>query len=136
MASVVGPTRPPARIVYWSGDPVPTDDIAICVPYVTDAMIGQYRMAVAAAFIGQAQATGKTRYEQDEEFREFEIQTNDLRLCRQYLCGRDEVPQLSFRDLARSVAEEYEKSHYILIAVGINDHLLDSEQRNNSNGAA
>ena len=136
IASVVGPTPASARIVYWSGDPMPMDDKAICVPYVTDAIIGQYRMAVAAAFIGQAQATGETRYEEDEEFREFEIQTNDLRLCRQYLCSRDEVPQLSFRDLARSVAEEYEKTHYILIAVGINDHLLDSEQRDNSNGAA
>lgn len=128
MASVVGPTRPPARVTYWSGDPVASYDKAVCVPYVTDAVIGQYRMAIAAAFIGQAQATGKTRYEEDDQLREFIIETDDLRLCRQYLCGGDEVPQLTFRDLAQSVTEEYEGSHHILIAEGINDHLLESQR--------
>jgi len=135
MASVVSPTQPSARVLYWSSDDPSDGGKSACLPYVTDAVIGQYRMAIAVAIIGQSEATGQTGQENDK-FREFRIETRDLRLCRQYLCGRDEAPRYTFRDLAQSVVEEYGDSTHILIAEGINDYLINSQEPGKSSSAA
>lgn len=127
MASVVGPTQPSAMIVYWSRESMPDDGKPMCLPYVTDAVIGQYRVAVAAAIIGQPVKTGRTRQEEENEFQEFQMETREVRLCRQHLYARDEAPRHTFKELVQSVLEEYEEVTDILIAEGINEHLIDSQ---------
>jgi hypothetical protein len=126
MASVVGPTQPSARVLYWSKESSPEDGKSLCLPYAIDAVIGQYRVAIAAAVIGQPVETGQTM-EEDDEFQRFEIETRDVRLCRQCIGGRDETPRYTLADLAQSVVKEYEEDTHILIAQRINDHLIGSQ---------
>ena len=135
MASVVSPTQPSVVIMYWSTESPSGDGNRVCVPYVTDAVTGQYRMAIAVAIIGQPEATGQCSQE-DDEFREFRIETHDVTLCRQYLWGRDEVPRYTFRHLAQSVVEEYGESTDILSAEGINEHLIGAQEQDKGSGGA
>ena len=121
MASVVVPTRPPAMILYWS-EGIPADGKDICVPYVVDAIIGQYRMAIAVGIIGRPEPTGETKDEEGGELRRYRIETNNVVLCRQYICGRDDIPRFSFKALAQSVVDIYDRTTDILIVEGTNDY--------------
>jgi hypothetical protein len=125
MASVLGPTRSSVGIRYWSCENPPNDDRSMCIPFVINAVIGQHRVTIAVAIIGEPEDTGKPRRD-GGEFREYIIETRDVRLCYQHLCDRDDTPRYTFKELAQSVVEEYEESCRILVAKGINDYLRDT----------
>lgn len=118
IASVLSPVRPAFTILFWTSESPP--DGVTCLPYATEVVVGQYRMAVSLAILGKPEATG----ESGEKGKEFRIQTSDATLCRQYLCGRDEVPKYTLADLAQHVVQDYQESTNILIAPGVNSHLL------------
>ena len=123
MAEALGPSRPSIRSTYWSSDQLTKEDNTVCIPYVTDVLIGQYYMAAGLAFVGRAVPTGETSCKGTE----FRFLTRDVRWCTQRLCDRDGGPTYTFRQLIQSVIDEYEEEMTILLLEGINKHLLDSE---------
>jgi hypothetical protein len=120
MASVLGPGQPTFAIVHSSTGSLADTDGPLCVPYATDAVIGQYRMAIAIAILVEpVLLTGA-----DGDDHDLQTQTNDVRLHRCYLGGRDEASKDYLEELGRSVIKDYEENFQILIVNGVNDHLI------------
>jgi hypothetical protein len=120
IAEILGPSRPRFRVMFHpsEGSP-PAGEKELWVPFGTNAFIGQYLVSVAWAIVGQPQKIRKTG---DET--ELLIETSEVRLYRDYLCGRDEVPKYTLRDLMQSVVRDSEGSA-ILIAEGVNSHFFE-----------
>ena len=124
LSSVLGNTHLSVRVTFWSEETSTGE--RMCVPYVIECHIGQYRITTAIAILGTVAPTGVI----GENGYEYEIVAKDVKLCRTHLCMRDELPSYTHQDLVNSVVEEYQESACILWLDGINSGLVGSTERN------
>jgi hypothetical protein len=99
------------RIVSWVNPVIEDTARAVCFPYVTGVVIGQYRVVLALAMLGVPVPTGHT----NEYGAEYEVRINKVDVYRQHLIERDESLEFSGQQLLQSILDEYDQQRILCI---------------------
>jgi hypothetical protein len=111
LACALGPL-PDVSLTSWVKPAIEDTTKAVCFPYVTGVIIGEYQMVFALALLGMPIPSGRT----NEHGTEYEVKIHKISIYRQHIYGRNEPLEFSGPQLLQSMVEDYEQQqmHCIL----------------------
>jgi hypothetical protein len=112
MAQILTSKRPAMKVGFLL--PNESHDIearVACVPMVVTVAMGQYRITVAVALLGQAKGTGRI-YENGHEFL---MDVTDTAVCRKHIYGINEGEKYNPQDLIEAVVRSYEQNYEVIV---------------------